>query len=41
LELLSDRDIDRYFTKLEDEEWEDLELPKRFNNLPTYAISKL
>lgn len=41
LELLSDSDIDKYFSKLDDEDWEDLELPKRFNNLPTYAISKL
>ncbi|CAJ1948675.1 unnamed protein product [Sphenostylis stenocarpa] len=40
LELLSDSDVDRYFSKLHDEEWEDLQLPKRFN-LPTYAISKL
>ncbi|KAK7386237.1 hypothetical protein VNO78_26305 [Psophocarpus tetragonolobus] len=41
LELLSDSDVDRYFSKLDDEEWKDLELPKRFNNLPTDAISKL
>ncbi|XP_020216074.1 3-hydroxyisobutyryl-CoA hydrolase 1 [Cajanus cajan] len=41
LELLSDSDVDRYFSKLDDKDWEDFELPKRFNNLPTYAISKL
>lgn len=41
LELVSDRDVDRYFSKLDDEGWEDLELPKRINNLPNYAISKL
>jgi len=41
LELLSDSDVDRYFSKLDDEEWEELELPKRFKNLPTYAIAKL
>ncbi|RDX58043.1 3-hydroxyisobutyryl-CoA hydrolase 1, partial [Mucuna pruriens] len=41
LELVSDSDVDRYFSKLDDEEWGDLELPKRFNNLPAHAISKL
>lgn len=41
LELVSDRDVDRYFSKLDVKGWEDLELPKRFNNLPAYAISKL
>jgi len=41
LELLSDSDVNRYFSKLDDKGWKDLELPKRFNNLPTYAISKL
>ncbi|XP_014516624.1 3-hydroxyisobutyryl-CoA hydrolase 1 isoform X1 [Vigna radiata var. radiata] len=41
LELLSDSDVDRYFSKLDDEEWEELELPKRLKNLPTYAIAKL
>lgn len=41
MELVSDRDVDRYFSKLDVKGWEDLELPKRFNNLPAYAISKL
>ncbi|XP_027335103.1 3-hydroxyisobutyryl-CoA hydrolase 1-like isoform X2 [Abrus precatorius] len=41
LEFVSDSDVDRYFSKLDDEGWEDLDLPKRFNNLPAYAISKL
>ncbi|KAK7350556.1 hypothetical protein VNO77_09302 [Canavalia gladiata] len=41
LELVSDSDVDRYFSKLDDEGWDDLELPKRFGNLPTYVIAKL
>ncbi|KAK7286715.1 hypothetical protein RJT34_21916 [Clitoria ternatea] len=41
LEQVSDSDVDSYFSKVEDDGWEDLELPKRFDNLPTYAISKL
>ncbi|KAJ1427849.1 Enoyl-CoA hydratase/isomerase, HIBYL-CoA-H type [Sesbania bispinosa] len=41
LELISDSDVEHYFCKVDAEGWEDLELPKRFNNLPLYAISKL
>ncbi|XP_019449367.1 PREDICTED: 3-hydroxyisobutyryl-CoA hydrolase 1 isoform X1 [Lupinus angustifolius] len=41
LELVSDTDVYRYFSKLDDEGWNDLELPKRNNNLPKYAIAKL
>ncbi|CAN4112282.1 unnamed protein product [Withania somnifera] len=40
LELISDNDVDRYFSKIDDEEWEDLNLPPR-SNLPPYAIAKL
>ncbi|KAK7287295.1 hypothetical protein RIF29_00514 [Crotalaria pallida] len=41
LELVSDGDVDWYFSKLDDEGWEDLALPKRINSLPKYAIAKL
>ncbi|KAL1339230.1 hypothetical protein AAHE18_U020100 [Arachis hypogaea] len=41
LELVSDSDVDGYFSKLDDEGWKDLELPERLNNLPPYVISKL
>ncbi|KAF7844648.1 3-hydroxyisobutyryl-CoA hydrolase 1 [Senna tora] len=41
LELVSDSDVSTYFSKLDDEGWKDLELPKRFNNLPVCAMSKL
>ncbi|KEH18075.1 putative 3-hydroxyisobutyryl-CoA hydrolase [Medicago truncatula] len=41
LELVKDSDVDRYFSKLDAEGWKDLEFPKRFNNLPPHAISKL
>ncbi|MED6107735.1 3-hydroxyisobutyryl-CoA hydrolase 1 [Stylosanthes scabra] len=41
LELVSDRDVDRYFAKLDDQGWKDLELPERLNNLPPYVTSKL
>ncbi|PHU10529.1 3-hydroxyisobutyryl-CoA hydrolase 1 [Capsicum chinense] len=40
LELISDDDVDRYFSKIDDEDWEDLKLPPR-SNLPPYAIAKL
>ncbi|KAF3664345.1 3-hydroxyisobutyryl-CoA hydrolase 1 [Capsicum annuum] len=40
LELISDDDVDRYFSKIDDENWEDLKLPPR-SNLPPYAIAKL
>ncbi|XP_044492522.1 3-hydroxyisobutyryl-CoA hydrolase 1-like [Mangifera indica] len=40
LELLSDSMVDRYFSPVNDEEWEDLKLPARFN-LPASAIAKL
>lgn len=40
LELVSDEMIDRYFSKLDDEDWEDLKLPSR-SNLPAHAIAKL
>ncbi|XVF41356.1 hypothetical protein PTKIN_Ptkin01aG0273700 [Pterospermum kingtungense] len=42
LELIADSTVDRYFSKVNDEEWEDLKLPSRSNfNLPPYAIAKL
>ncbi|KAJ0051986.1 hypothetical protein Pint_00010 [Pistacia integerrima] len=40
LELVSDSMVDRYFSPVNDEEWEDLKLPARFN-LPASAIAKL
>ncbi|XP_050238574.1 3-hydroxyisobutyryl-CoA hydrolase 1-like [Mercurialis annua] len=40
LELVSDIMVERYFSKVEDGEWEDLKLPARFN-LPDCAIAKL
>ncbi|PHT41970.1 3-hydroxyisobutyryl-CoA hydrolase 1 [Capsicum baccatum] len=40
LELISDDYVDRYFSKIDDENWEDLKLPPR-SNLPPYAIAKL
>ncbi|CAK9143393.1 unnamed protein product [Ilex paraguariensis] len=40
LELISDNMVDRYFSKVDDEDWEDLKLPAR-PNLPAHAISKL
>jgi 3-hydroxyisobutyryl-CoA hydrolase len=40
LELVSDDMVDQYFSKINDEDWEDLRLPAR-SNLPVYAISKL
>ncbi|KAL3537169.1 hypothetical protein ACH5RR_000535 [Cinchona calisaya] len=40
LELVSDDMVDRYFSKVDDEDWEDLELPPR-SNLPQHAIAKL
>ncbi|XP_015063826.1 3-hydroxyisobutyryl-CoA hydrolase 1-like [Solanum pennellii] len=40
LELIRDDDVDRYFCKIDDEDWEDLKLPPR-SNLPRYAIGKL
>ncbi|KAA8515772.1 hypothetical protein F0562_018617 [Nyssa sinensis] len=40
LELISDGMVDRYFSKEDDEDWEDLKLPAR-SNVPVHAISKL
>ncbi|KAM3323202.1 3-hydroxyisobutyryl-CoA hydrolase 1 [Capsicum chacoense] len=40
LELIRDDDVDRYFSKMDDEDWEDLKLPER-SNLPPYAIAKI
>ncbi|XP_049351625.1 3-hydroxyisobutyryl-CoA hydrolase 1-like [Solanum verrucosum] len=40
LELIRDDDVDRYFSKIDDEDWEDLKLPPRLD-LPRYAIAKL
>lgn len=40
LELVSDKMVDRYFSKVDDDDWEDLELPPR-SNLPQHAIAKL
>ncbi|XP_058104242.1 3-hydroxyisobutyryl-CoA hydrolase 1-like isoform X3 [Magnolia sinica] len=37
LELISNEMVDRYFTKVDDEEWEDLKLPRR----PTPTISAM
>ncbi|KAI3681395.1 hypothetical protein L6452_36190 [Arctium lappa] len=40
LELVSDHMVDQYFVALDDEDWDDLNLPTR-SNLPSYAIAKL
>ncbi|KAK4397127.1 3-hydroxyisobutyryl-CoA hydrolase 1 [Sesamum angolense] len=40
VESISDDMVDRYFSKVNDREWEDLKLPVR-SNLPAYAIAKL
>ncbi|OIT38091.1 PREDICTED: 3-hydroxyisobutyryl-CoA hydrolase 1-like [Nicotiana attenuata] len=40
LDLIRDDDVDCYFSKIDDEDWEDLKLPPR-SNLPPYAIAKL
>ncbi|KAL3739094.1 hypothetical protein ACJRO7_020486 [Eucalyptus globulus] len=40
LELLSDKMVDKYFSKVDDEDWEDLKLPPR-SNLPASTIAKL
>ncbi|KAH6813051.1 beta-hydroxyisobutyryl-CoA hydrolase 1 [Perilla frutescens var. frutescens] len=40
LELISDEMVDRYFSKVDDDGWEDLKLPVS-SKLPAYAIAKL
>ncbi|KAG6402773.1 hypothetical protein SASPL_134985 [Salvia splendens] len=40
LESISDKMVDRYFSKVDDADWEDLKLPVNFR-LPAYAIAKL
>ncbi|XP_011093458.1 3-hydroxyisobutyryl-CoA hydrolase 1 [Sesamum indicum] len=40
VESISDEMVDRYFSKVNDRDWEDLKLPVR-SNLPAYAIAKL
>ncbi|KAI3449000.1 hypothetical protein Pfo_005665 [Paulownia fortunei] len=40
VELISDKMVDRYFSKVNDDDWEDLKLSVR-SNLPAYAIAKL
>ncbi|XP_042507488.1 3-hydroxyisobutyryl-CoA hydrolase 1-like [Macadamia integrifolia] len=40
LELISDDMVERYFSKVDDEEWEDLKLPARYK-LPVSAMAKL
>uniref|UniRef100_M0ZG08 3-hydroxyisobutyryl-CoA hydrolase n=1 Tax=Solanum tuberosum TaxID=4113 RepID=M0ZG08_SOLTU len=40
VELVRDVDVDRYYTKIDDEDWEDLKLPPR-SYLPPHAIAKL
>ncbi|KAI5647599.1 hypothetical protein M9H77_33604 [Catharanthus roseus] len=40
LEEVSNEMVDRYFSKVDDEDWEDLQLLPR-SNLPAYAIAKL
>lgn len=40
LEFVSDRMVDSYFSKVDDEGWEDLKFPAR-SNLHVYAIAKL
>ncbi|KAK4752344.1 hypothetical protein SAY87_021142 [Trapa incisa] len=41
LELVSDEMVEQYFTKLDDEDWEELKLPTRPVNLPSSTIAKL
>lgn len=42
LEHIADTTIDRYFSKVKDEDWEDLKPPTRSKfNLPPYVIAKL
>ncbi|XP_050385912.1 3-hydroxyisobutyryl-CoA hydrolase 1-like isoform X2 [Argentina anserina] len=40
LELINDHMVEQYFSKLDDEEWEELKLPA-ISNLPVTAIAKL
>ncbi|XP_011010738.1 PREDICTED: 3-hydroxyisobutyryl-CoA hydrolase 1-like [Populus euphratica] len=40
LDLISEAVVEEYFSKVDDEEWEELKLPARFN-LPGHAIAKL
>ena len=40
LEFVSDGMVDSYFSKVDDEGWEDLKFPAR-SNLHLYAIAKL
>ncbi|CAA2985348.1 3-hydroxyisobutyryl- hydrolase 1 [Olea europaea subsp. europaea] len=40
LEQVTEDMVDRYFSKINDEDWEDLDLPRR-SNIPPYAIAKL
>ncbi|KAF5205398.1 3-hydroxyisobutyryl-CoA hydrolase [Thalictrum thalictroides] len=40
LELINNEMVDHYFSKVDDEDWEDLKLPDR-PNLPAYAVAKL
>uniref|UniRef100_A0A3Q7EKQ5 3-hydroxyisobutyryl-CoA hydrolase n=1 Tax=Solanum lycopersicum TaxID=4081 RepID=A0A3Q7EKQ5_SOLLC len=41
VELVRDDDVDRYYTKIDDEDWEDLKLPPRSYLPPPHAIAKL
>ncbi|KAL7083449.1 hypothetical protein ACP275_14G163100 [Erythranthe tilingii] len=40
LELISDEMVDRYFSKMNEDDWEELQLPVG-SNLPPYAVAKL
>ncbi|TQE09052.1 hypothetical protein C1H46_005436 [Malus baccata] len=40
LELVTNHMVEQYFSKLDDEGWEELKLPAR-SNLPATAIAKL
>nr|AAF01467.1 enoyl-CoA-hydratase [Avicennia marina] len=40
IESISDEMVDLYFSKVNDDDWEDLKLPAR-SNFPSYAIAKL
>ncbi|KAL2461002.1 3-hydroxyisobutyryl-CoA hydrolase 1 [Abeliophyllum distichum] len=40
LEQVTEDMVDRYFSKINDEDWEDLNLPRRLN-IPPHAIAKL
>ncbi|GLT92841.1 hypothetical protein SLE2022_106560 [Rubroshorea leprosula] len=41
VELVNESQVDQYFSKVNDKEWEDLKLPARSTSMPAYAFAKL